>query len=114
MSFIAGVDCHKSTHSIVFLDSVGKVVGELVIPATSAGYEHAMAAARALGATVTWGLEGSGTYGRPFATALILAGMVVFEVPGVFTKRHRKGGSGNHTLSKQGWGHFDYRWPGAF
>lgn len=37
-----------------------------------------------------WGLEGSGSYGRAFADVLLGQGATVYEVPGAFTKRHRK------------------------
>jgi transposase len=42
---------------------------------------------------VTWGLEGTGVYGRAFANAFLAAGVDVYEVPGAYTKRHRKGSS---------------------
>lgn len=89
MQFVAGVDCHKDTHTVIFLDGRGQVVRHLTIKTTEIGYKRAMDAARAIG-EVTWGLEGTGTYGRGFARALVTAGMLVFEVPGVLTKRHRK------------------------
>ncbi len=89
MKIIAGVDCHKGTHAIAFLDTVGKVVRDLEIPANPVGYADAIAAARMLG-EVVWGLEGTGVYGRCFAKALLAANMIVFEVPGIVTKRHRK------------------------
>jgi len=89
MKIIAGVDCHKGTYTIAFIDAVGKVVHDLEIPANAAGYADAIAAARLLG-EVVWGLEGTGVYGRCFAKALLAADMIVFEVPGIVTKRHRK------------------------
>jgi len=52
MTIIAGVDCHKETHAIAFLDGVGKVVHDLEIPATAVGYADAIAAARKLGDVV--------------------------------------------------------------
>ena len=39
---------------------------------------------------VEWGLEGTGSYGRAFADALLDTNAVVYEVPASFTKRHRK------------------------
>jgi len=86
---IAGVDCHKDSHSIVVVDSTGQVLSELVIPTTPQGYQAAVEAANKLG-TVVWGLEGSGSYGRAFADVLLGEGATVYEVPGAFTKRHRK------------------------
>ncbi len=92
MSVMAGVDCHRETHTIVFLDAVGKELEHLVIPTTSEGYAEAIARARPYG-HVSWGLEGTGSYVRAFADALLRTGAVVYEIPGSFTKRHRRHGS---------------------
>lgn len=89
MEFVAGVDTHKDSHTIVFLDAVGRMVNSLVIPTTQAGYEQALARAKELG-EVVWGLESTGCYGSAFARALLESGAVVYEVPGSFTKRHRR------------------------
>ncbi len=88
-SFFAGVDCHKDTHTVVILDTRGKVVRELVVASESAGYAQAIAAAKELG-EVVFGLEGTGHYGRAFARALVVDGIIVYEVPGMLTKRHRR------------------------
>lgn len=89
MEVIAGVDCHKDTHTIAFLDSVGKLLSTFVIPTNDEGYQDAIQAAGHLG-NVIWGLEGTGSYGAAFASALHAAALPVYEVPGVFTKRHRR------------------------
>ena len=39
---------------------------------------------------VKWGLESTGCYGTSFAKMLMDSGAIVYEVPGSFTKRHRK------------------------
>ena len=93
MKIVAGVDCHKDSHTIVFLDGVGAVLREVTIPARPDGYESAVKIAHDLSPQVVWGLEGTGSYGRAFAAALLAIGAVVYEVPGAFTKRHRKHGS---------------------
>lgn len=93
MDFIAGVDSHKDTHSIVFVDPVGHVVRTLSIPATPGGYAQAIKAAGALPGSVTWGLESTGSYANAFARELLNLGATVYEVPGSFTKRHRKASS---------------------
>lgn len=90
MSYVAGVDAHKNTHSVVFLDSIGKVVHSLTISSDAAGYEHALTFAKSLDGEVIWGLESTGCYVRAFAHVLIASGAVVYEVPGSFTKRHRQ------------------------
>lgn len=86
---IAGVDAHRDSHSIAFIDAVGKVVGTLTIPTTIEGYHRAIALGKQLG-TQQWGLEGTGSYSMLFAQQLVAAGMRVYEVPGSFTKRHRR------------------------
>jgi len=42
MKLVAGVDCHRDSHTIVFLDSVGVVVQELTIGAGPDGYARAL------------------------------------------------------------------------
>lgn len=88
LDVVAGADCHKASHSIVFLDRIGVALETLTIETTAAGYERAIARARELG-DVQWGLESTGCYGAAFAQALLTAGFRVYEVPGVVTKRHR-------------------------
>ncbi len=66
MQTVAGVDCHRDTHSIVFLNEVGRTLGELTIPTSSEGYEQALAIASELG-VVRWGVESTGCYGSLFA-----------------------------------------------
>jgi transposase len=89
MRIIAGVDCHKGSHTIAFLDPVGQVLRQLTITTTDAGYEQALAVGDSLGCT-EWGMEGAGCYGYAFAVAASAHGAIVLEVPGAFTKRHRK------------------------
>lgn len=92
MPIVAGVDCHKDSHAIVIVDEVGKVLRSFSIAASAPGYREAMVIARDLGVAL-WGLEGTGTYGRSFARTLVQESWIVFEVPGIVTKRHRKHGS---------------------
>ena len=56
---VAGVDTHRDTHSIVIVDSVGRMLKQLTIPANDEGYHTAIAEAAALG-EVIWGIEGTG------------------------------------------------------
>lgn len=88
MQTVAGVDCHRDTHSVVFLNEVGRPLKELTIPTSMAGYEQALTAAAEFG-DVRWGLESTGCYGSAFAKLLLEKGASVYEVPGAFTKRHR-------------------------
>lgn len=89
MKIVAGVDCHKHVHVVAFVDPVGKVLEEFEIPANEVGYEEAIARSRAYSACI-WGLEGAHSYGRGFADALVAIDAYIFEVPGAFTKRHRR------------------------
>ncbi len=54
MQVVAGVDCHQDTHSIVFLDSVGKLVRELTVSTSLEGYQAALQVAATF-TEVTWG-----------------------------------------------------------
>ncbi len=89
MQIVAGVDCHQDTHSVVFLNAVGQLIKELTIETSLEEYQRALRAAAELG-DVRWGLESTGCYGSAFAKMLLDTGAVVYEVPGAFTKRHRK------------------------
>lgn len=62
MRVVAGVDCHKSTHTAVFIDAVGQVIDRITFPTTEAGYEQALGVGRRLGCT-DWGLEVAGCRG---------------------------------------------------
>lgn len=63
MKVVAGVDCHRDAHAIVFVDEVGKVVSELTIGTSDQEFARATAVAASLG-SVIWGLESTGSYGR--------------------------------------------------
>ncbi|HLI95652.1 MAG TPA: IS110 family transposase [Candidatus Baltobacteraceae bacterium] len=90
MKFVAGVDAHKDTHTIVFLNRTGREVKVLTISADRRGYMKALNVARELGGEVVWGLESTGCYANAFARQLLKSGACVYEVPGSFTKRHRQ------------------------
>ncbi len=89
MDRFAGVDCHPGSHTIAVIDAQGLLLAETTIPATPDGYRDALATSDRLGCVI-WGLEGTGTYGRPFADYLVARGAIVYEVPGAVTKRYRK------------------------
>ena len=89
----AGVDCHRDTHVVAFLDSLGRVLRTLRVGQSAAEFTRAVEAARELGADtgeVRWGLESTGSYGRRFANHLAAAGEVVYEVPSSLTQRARR------------------------
>jgi transposase len=91
----AGVDCHKDTHVVAFLDPLGRVLGTRRVGQTPEEFARAVEAARAFGAEageVRWGLESTGSYGRRFANYLAAVGEVVYEVPSALTHRSRRHG----------------------
>src|SRR5688572_14641711 len=92
MRVVAGVDCHKSSHTAVFLNAVGQVIDRITFPTTEDGYERALVLGEQLGCT-EWGVEGAGCYGYAFGVFARARGAKVLEVPGILTKRHRRHGS---------------------
>jgi transposase len=93
-----GVDSHKHTYVAAAIDVTGRSLAKLTVPVTAAGRARLAQWAHALTPEAEarqWGIEGSGSYGRPLAQALALAGETVFEVPGIATarERHRSLGS---------------------
>jgi transposase len=92
MRIVAGVDCHKATHTAVFLDALGRACHSLTFTTSPDGYREALAAAERFGCT-EWGIEGAGSYGYALAVFVAASGSKVFEVPGAYTKRHRKNSS---------------------
>lgn len=89
MEFFAGVDTHRDTHSVAVVNQLGELVDRFTIPATSSGYAEAIERTTNF-LPLVWGLEGTGSYGRPFADALLNNGATVYEVPGTISKRHRR------------------------
>lgn len=92
MRVVAGVDCHKNSHTAVFLSAVGQVIDRITFPTTAEGYERALGLGEQLGCT-EWGVEGAGCYGYAFGVFARARGAKVLEVPGILTKRHRRHGS---------------------
>jgi transposase len=92
-----GIDAHKRQVVIALVDATGRVLGSRRLTKSDAAlpYVTQWLSATAPGATaLRWGIEGSGTYGRQLAQALVAAGYTVFEVPGLSTsaERHRSRG----------------------
>ena len=89
-----GVDTHKDLHVAVALDAIGRRLGELVAPATAAGYRQLHHWASELGSVQAFGVEGTGSYGAGLARHLRRAGVRVVEVNRPDrSARHRQGKS---------------------
>ena len=81
-----------STESQVYRDAILQHPDSISL-ASELLSEGRVRVAEANDSPTTFGLEGTGHYGRAFTQALVRQGFTVFEVPGVLTKRHRGQGS---------------------
>ncbi len=86
---VIGVDTHDLVHVAVALDDLGRVVGDLNIPASPSGYERFVAWATALGDISAVAMEGTGSYGSALCEVLQYRGMRVVEVSRP-SRRHRR------------------------
>jgi transposase len=79
---VAGVDTHRDTHSAALCDARGRVLAQLQVPATPAGYADllAWAAAAGTGQELAWAIEGTRHYGLGLARHLAGAGQQVAEI----------------------------------
>ena len=93
MKTAVGVDAHKTTFAIVAISAVGEELDSFSVPATPEGFSKAHDRIGSLGGDVTWGIEGTYTYGLGLAEFLSKQGASVYEVPGSVTKRHRRQGT---------------------
>ncbi len=75
-----GIDTHAEVHVAAAFDQLGRPLGHLEIPTTSAGYRQLLAWARGLGPVAAFGVEGTGSYGTGLARFLADAGCQVVEV----------------------------------
>jgi transposase len=90
-----GVDTHKHWHVVVALDALGRLLGEIVIAATAAGYGELVAWLSRLDGEVVVGIEGAGSYGAGLCQHLLDAGIVVVEVERP-RRRDRRTGKSDH------------------
>jgi hypothetical protein len=75
-----GVDTHKHWHVVVALDALGRLLGEIVIAATMAGYCELVVWLARLDGEVVVGIEGAGSYGAGLCQHLVDAKIHVVEV----------------------------------
>lgn len=75
-----GVDTHKHAHAAVALTEIGGRLAETTIPADTAGYQQLQRWATGLGTKITFGVEGTGSYGAGLASYLRRHGHRVVEV----------------------------------
>jgi transposase len=92
---IVGIDTHGDVHvAAAFTGDLGRPLGHREIPTTPAGYRELLVWAQHFGTTVTFGIEGAGSYGAGLTRFLRNAGCTIIEVnrPNRQT-RHRRGKS---------------------
>ena len=78
---VVGVDTHDAIHvAAAFGTEVGQRLGHLEIPTNPQGYRQLLSWARSRGTKVTFGIEGTGSYGAGLAQFLRDAECVVLEV----------------------------------
>ncbi len=88
---LVGVDTHKDLHIAVAVSPLGLRLGEIVAPASAAGYARLERWALDLGPVRAFGVEGTGCYGAGLARFLTGRGHQVVEVnrPDRATRRRR-------------------------
>ena len=89
---VVGVDTHKDTHVARAKDSLGRLVGEQLVPTTPAGHRQLLTWARGLGEVKAFGVEGTGSYGAGLARYLRSEGQVVIEVIRPNRQQRRRNG----------------------
>ncbi len=88
-----GVDTHKEQHLAVALDTLGQLLGEIVITANMAGYLKFASWLSELDGEVLVGIEGAGSYGAGLCEYLQGEGLEVFEVERPKRRERRTGKS---------------------
>ena len=91
---IIGVDTHLDTHTAAICDARGRVLSQLQVPATTAGYARLLAWARSAAGDcrAVWALEGTRHYGLGLARHLTSAGEQVSEIDGSHHLGKRRAG----------------------
>lgn len=77
---VVGVDTHKYAHVAVVLDELGARLGDTVVDVNRRGYAEFEQWARRHGELITFGIEGTGSYGAGLASFLRRRGHRVVEV----------------------------------
>lgn len=77
---IIGIDTHKAFHVAVAIDAQGTRLATLSIPTTPKGYQELERWSRSLGKVLSFGIEGTGSYGAGLSRSLLAQGHKVIEV----------------------------------
>lgn len=87
-----GVDTHKHSHIARAKDGLGRHLGQLEIEADPRGYAGLLAWAQGFGPVVTFGIEGTSSYGAGLTRFLRAQGQAVIEVLRPVRRDRRFGG----------------------
>lgn len=98
---IVGVDTHKDGHVAVTIDGIGGRLDELLVTATTNGYEELLDWARAQGNVAAFGVEGTGSYGIGLARFLRRHGIKVIEVSRPPRKGERRAAGKSDTVDAE-------------
>jgi transposase len=99
-SVIVGVDTHKHVHVAVAIDHHGTRLAQLTIAAERAGYEQLLGWARSLGRVISFGIEGTGSYGQGLTSFLRRHDQTVIEA-GRPDRRDRRQNGKSDTLDAE-------------
>jgi hypothetical protein len=87
-----GVDTHKHSHIARAKDGIGRHLGQLEIETNPCGYAELLAWAQGFGSVVTFGIEGTSSYGAGLTRFLRAQGQAVIEVLRPVRRDRRFGG----------------------
>lgn len=77
---VIGVDTHKHIHVAAVMDSLGRLLDTLTIPTDTSGFTQLLTWAQKHGKIMSFGIEGTGSYGAGLASFLRRKGYQVIEV----------------------------------
>ena len=83
-----GIDPHKSSHTAVALNSTGRILGEIRVPATRTTLERLLHWAERWPERI-WAVEGAAGLGHLLAQRLVASEETVLDVPATLAARVR-------------------------
>ena len=86
---VVGVDTHKYVHVAVAIDELGTILDSRSFVADAGGYTQLIEWAAAFGGKLTFGIEGTGSYGAGLAGAVRRHGIGALEVMRTDRRDHR-------------------------
>lgn len=89
---VVGVDTHKHLHVAAVMDTIGGLLATLTIPTDTGGFDQLLRWASSFGRILTFGVEGTGSYGATLASFLRRHGYKVVEAGGPDRRMRRMNG----------------------